>query len=254
MIGGGITAANVMLFSETSKAAEAATVPVTDSPSPAPRLGGAKVPRVYTRKEWGARTPDQPITSLKHAPDHIVVHHTASPNATDTSLTHAFQLSRAIQKFHMDTRKWGDIGEQLTISRGGYVMEGRSGSLETIKSGRLVEGAQCLHNNDHTIGIENEGTYLKVEVPDKLWTSLVGTCKWLCIAYDLDPQVAILGHRDYNQTDCPGDVLYGRLPELRRQVAEALGQPVRAGEPPLPAGPGGQVTFDHGPAGDTDGQ
>jgi N-acetylmuramoyl-L-alanine amidase len=250
MIGGGITAANVMLFSEMSKA-EATTAPGADAGSPTALKGGAKVPRVYTRKEWGAVKPDQPISVLGHAPDHIIVHHTASPNATDTSLAHALQLSRDIQKFHMDTRKWGDIGEQLTISRGGYVMEGRSRSLETIKSGKLVEGAQCLHNNDHTIGIENEGTYLKVEVPDKLWKSLVSTCTWLCLAYKLDPQVAILGHRDYNQTDCPGDVLYGRLPELRRQVAEALGLPIRMGEPPLPTGPAGQVTFDHGPAGDT---
>jgi N-acetylmuramoyl-L-alanine amidase len=253
MIGGGITAANVMLFSEMSKAG-AVTVPGADSADPVSQAAGGAMPRVYTRKSWGARQADQPMTVLNHAPDHIVVHHTASPNATDTSLTHAFQLSRDIQKFHMDTRKWGDIGEQLTISRGGFIMEGRSRSLETIKSGHLIEGAQCLHNNDHTIGIENEGTYLKVEVPDELWASLVSTCAWLCVAYGLDPQEAILGHRDFNQTDCPGDVLYGRLPELRRQVAQALGQPIRGGEPPMPTGPAGQVTFDHGPAGDSAGQ
>ena len=182
------------------------------------------MPRVYAREEWGARTPDQPILVLNHAPDQIVVHHTASPNTTDMSLEHAFQLSRDIQNFHMDIQEWGDIGEQLTISRGGHIMEGRSRSLETIELGRLVEGAQCLHNNDHTIGIENEGTYLTAEVPDELWTSLVATCGWLCVAYDLDPETAILGHRDHNQTDCPGDVLYGRLRELRASVAVALGR------------------------------
>ena len=168
-------------------------------------------------------TPDQPILVLNKAPDQIVVHHTASPNATDTSLEHAYQLSRDIQDLHMDTRGWGDIGEQLTISRGGHIMEGRSRSLEAIESGRLVEGAQCLHNNDHTIGIENEGTYLTAEVPDELW-NLSSPPAGGSASPTTSTLVAILGHRDYNETDCPGDVLYGRLPELRGSVTEALGR------------------------------
>lgn len=37
-----------------------------------------------------------------------------------------------------------------------------------------------------------------------------------------DPHVAIVGHRDYNTTQCPGDVFYARLPELRDRVAAVL--------------------------------
>jgi hypothetical protein len=33
----------------------------------------------------------------------------------------------------------------------------------------------------------------------------------------------VSGHRDGDQTDCPGDVLYARLPELRPRVAELAG-------------------------------
>ncbi|WP_425484921.1 hypothetical protein [Amycolatopsis anabasis] len=33
----------------------------------------------------------------------------------------------------------------------------------------------------------------------------------------------IKGHRDYFDTDCPGDKLYAKLPELRRAVTIALG-------------------------------
>jgi hypothetical protein len=47
-------------------------------------------------------------------------------------------------------------------------------------------------------------------------------CVWLCREYDLDPGEAIVGHRDYNETSCPGDVLYSRLPALRRAVADRL--------------------------------
>ncbi|MCO6007260.1 peptidoglycan recognition protein family protein [Actinoallomurus purpureus] len=191
-------------------------------------------PRVYTRKEWGAAPPRRPSRVLDRAPDHIIVHHTASPNVPSLSRAHAFALSRQIQHDHMQSQGWDDIGEQLTISRGGHVMEGRAGSLQAIQQGRLVVGAQSLHHNDHTIGIENEGTYLKEDVPGGLWESLVGVCVWLCTAHQLDPAVAIIGHRDYNQTDCPGDVLYRRLPRLREEVARALDDLARRTGPPPP--------------------
>lgn len=183
--------------------------------------GGLKV---YTRKEWGADSPKRPPRLLDRPPDHIIVHHTASPNASDTSRAHAFALSRQIQRFHMGTRGWDDIGEQLTISRGGFVMEGRAGSLQAIARNGLVVGAQSLHHNQHTLGIENEGTYIKDQVPAKLWRSLVEVCAWLCLAHNLDPATAIVGHRDYNSTDCPGDVLYRRLPRLRKEVARIIGR------------------------------
>ncbi|WP_199237953.1 peptidoglycan recognition protein family protein [Kribbella steppae] len=41
--------------------------------------------------------------------------------------------------------------------------------------------------------------------------------------YGLDPHAAIVGHRDYNATQCPGNVFYARLPELRDRVAAVLG-------------------------------
>ncbi|MEV5750996.1 peptidoglycan recognition family protein [Actinoallomurus sp. NPDC052308] len=189
-------------------------------------------PKVYTRREWGAVPPRRPPRVLDRAPDHIIVHHTASPNASDLSRSHAFELSRQIQRYHMKSQGWDDIGEQLTISRGGHVMEGRAGSLPTIQQGRLVVGAQSLHHNDHTIGIENEGTYEKEDVPGRLWDALVGVCFWLCTAYRLDPSVAIIGHRDYNDTDCPGDVLYRRLPRLRAEVARALDDAASHADPP----------------------
>ena len=187
------------------------------------RADADAMPRIYTRAEWGAVPPRHRPRVLDRPPDHIIVHHTASPNTDDLSRAHAFALSREIQRYHMEHNGWDDIGEQLTISRGGFVMEGRAGSLPAIESGRLVVGAQSLHHNFHTIGIENEGTYTTDDVPARLWDALVDVCAWLCRCYRLDPGSAIVGHRDYNQTECPGDVLYRRLPGLRREVAKALG-------------------------------
>ncbi|WP_433242879.1 peptidoglycan recognition protein family protein [Actinomadura nitritigenes] len=182
----------------------------------------ADAPHIYTRADWSARPPKRAAKVLDRAPDHIVVHHTDTGNSTDLSVGHAFSLSRYIQNFHMDKRGWDDSGQHLTISRGGAVMEGRNRSLASIRAGDLAVGAQVLHNNEHTLGIENEGNYMTTAPPDRLWASLMEVCVWLCREYDLDPAEAIVGHRDYNETSCPGDVLYSRLPALRREVADRL--------------------------------
>lgn len=183
--------------------------------------GGDRL-RIHTRRAWNAKPPRRPAQVLGHAPDRIIIHHTATPNTKDFSREQAYRLSRIIQRFHMEELGWDDIGQQLTISRGGYVMEGRNRSLAAIGTGRHVLGAQLLGHNHHTIGIENEGTYAKAPVPAQLWSSLVDTCVWLCDVYGLDPFLAIRAHRDFGDTECPGDALYGRLPELREEVAHRL--------------------------------
>jgi hypothetical protein len=179
---------------------------------------------LYGREAWNARPPTQPVEIID-APDAIVVHHAVWPNTMDFSLNRAFATSREIQDLHMDQNGWIDAGQQLTISRGGYVMEGRHRSLEAIRDGKLVYGTQTLNNNGHTIGIENEGTYTEPDavIPTGQFGSLIQTCAWLCTQYHLDPFEAIVGHRDFVATTiCPGQALYDRLPELRRKVADFM--------------------------------
>ncbi|HEY3556912.1 MAG TPA: N-acetylmuramoyl-L-alanine amidase, partial [Kribbella sp.] len=125
----------------------------------------APAPRCYTRTEWSARPPKSP-TQVIGKPDHIVIHHTASANVTDYSLAAAYKVQHWIQDLHMDTNGWIDIGNQLTISRGGFLMEGRSKSLSSINNGQNVLGAQTANQNSHTIGIEHEGIYVSEDVPD----------------------------------------------------------------------------------------
>ncbi len=185
-------------------------------------------PHVYSRSDWGARPPKASAT-VSQAPDLIVVHHTATANSTDYSKSHAAALSRSIQNHHMDTNGWADTGQQLTISRGGHVLEGRDRTLQAIGDGHHVIGAHTADHNSHTIGIENEGTYTRSGVPQRLWGSLVEVCAWLCEQYRLDPSDAIVGHRDFNATACPGDRLYRRLPDLRREVAKRLDGPPKGG-------------------------
>ncbi|ASU81718.1 N-acetylmuramoyl-L-alanine amidase [Nocardiopsis gilva YIM 90087] len=197
-------------------------------------LGGAAVlgdpedavaaarPYIYTRSQWRARSARRSAKVLSRGPDRIVVHHTASSNSSNYSKSHAAALSRAIQRHHMDTNGWDDIGQQLTISRGGYVMEGRNRVLSALQGRDHVVGAHTANHNAHTIGIENEGTYNSATPPRALMDALTDTCAWLCSHYRLNPYRAIVGHRDYNSTTCPGDKLYSMLPELRKSVAQRM--------------------------------
>ncbi|WP_328645165.1 peptidoglycan recognition protein family protein [Amycolatopsis sp. NBC_00348] len=181
-------------------------------------------PTIHGTAEWKARAATGAIVVENHKPTYIVVHHTVDPgNVTDYSLAHALQISRDIQNFHMDTRGWIDTGQQFTNSRGGYITEGRHRSLEILRGGtQHVQGANVGNHNSECIGIENEGLYSTVDVPVALWNSLVGLVAYIAHQYGITPEF-IKGHRDFNSTECCGQVLYDRLPELRTAVGRVLG-------------------------------
>jgi hypothetical protein len=175
---------------------------------------------------WGARPNSRVVNVEVRRPERIMVHHTATPNVDDLSRAAADRLARGIQDFHMDVRGWLDSGQHFTISRGGFVLEGRRRSLEALRSGRKqVEGAHCTGQNLVAIGIENEGTYSATGPTGPLWDRLRELCAYICARYGIAP-TEIVGHRDFKDTLCPGDVLYGMLPRLRGEVAGVLGQRV----------------------------
>ncbi len=173
---------------------------------------------------WGARANSAIVPIWNRRPVKILVHHTAGPNQADVSRAAAFRMARGIQNFHMDVRGWLDSGQHFTISRGGVLMEGRHRSLELLRIGkRQVEGAHCTGQNVVAIGIENEGLYSDVDPPAALWNRLRDTCAHICRQYGIRP-TEIYGHRDFKNTICPGNRLYGMLPRLRTEVGAALGQ------------------------------
>ncbi|RRO20519.1 N-acetylmuramoyl-L-alanine amidase [Saccharopolyspora rhizosphaerae] len=183
-------------------------------------------PSIASTSDWNARDASGEIEVLDSKPTKIIVHHTATPDSDDTSQSHAFELARQIQNYHMDSNGWSDTGQNFTNSRGGHLMEGRHKSLSALKGGsQHVKGAHAGEQNSVALGIENEGTYTEASVPGSLWDSLVELCSYMVSQYGISPS-AIYGHRDYMSTECPGDVLYGKLPDLRESVAKVMGLPV----------------------------
>ena len=85
-----------------------------------------------------------------------------------------------------------------------------------------VRGAHCNGQNDVAVGIENEGTYTFVAPPQQLYDQLIRLCTYVCLQYGIHSS-QIYGHRDFNNTQCPGDRLYALLPQIRRAVAANTG-------------------------------
>lgn len=130
-------------------------------------------------------------------------------------------MARGIQQSHFN-RGFLDTGQHFTISRGGFIMVGRHQSKPVLVSGdRHVVGAHCIGQNDVAVGIENEGTYTNVQIRDEHYNKLVRMCAYICQQYGIPPR-NILGHRDFDATECPGDRLYARLPTLRDDVRALL--------------------------------
>ena len=181
-------------------------------------------PTISSCAAWGAAAATSPISINNYRPTKILIHHTATANSTDLSQAHAFALSRSIQQYHF-SRGWIDTGQHFTVSRGGFITEGRHRTLETLAGGsRFVLGAHCTGQNETSLGIENEGTYTSETPPAVQWNKLVDLCAFLCQSYAI-PAAELYGHRDFLATDCPGNLFYAKLPELRNAVAAKLGSP-----------------------------
>ncbi|WP_026181211.1 peptidoglycan recognition protein family protein [Demetria terragena] len=179
-------------------------------------------PKIIGCSEWGAKAATDPV-KMVGPPTNIVVHHTATPNVTDYSASAAHAIARSIQGSHLGNG-WIDTGQQFTVSRGGYVLEGRHRSVEGLDGGKkqFPQGAHTNGQNDTAIGIETQGTYETGLPPEQQRKALVHLCAYLCQTYGLTPD-AIEGHRDFNSTACPGDAFYATLPQLRKEVGTLLG-------------------------------
>lgn len=186
--------------------------------------GGAEAlePDIDSTATWGARSPRGTISTLQYRPSKIIVHHTVSANTADFSRAQAHAHAHWVQDLHMDKNGWVDTGYHFLVSRGGWITEGRHGSLRTL-TGRstFVQGAHTSGQNNQAIGIANEGSYHAGAVPPTAqWDVLVLMCAYVCAMYGI-PATQIYGHKDFGDTLCPG-AIHDMLPRLRDEVASRM--------------------------------
>lgn len=224
--------------------------------SGAQRFAGpsAFLDRVITREQWGA---DESIRFKEGvdqwprafvSPKFVAVHHTATENEYADPAAEV----RAIYTYHTQVQGFGDIGYHLLIDNRGQVYEGRRGrelapdapaDREIVSPG--VVGGHVQGYNYGSLGIALLGNFVQEEPTPAALAALVEALAFTTDRHGLDPEArtdflrvrgpsgantlwrddlaVIAGHRDCLETECPGDYLYTRLPELRRTVAARLG-------------------------------
>lgn len=185
---------------------------------------------VISADQWGARPPRNSPFS-RTTPRYVVIHHTATPNPpadlSESTLEGSKSFARTIQGWHMDNNGWSDSGHNFLNTTTGVVLEGRHGSLSAVKQGQCIQSAHAaqdpgkLAGGNQSPGIENEGTFTSNPMSKAQWDSLVELCASLCSSCSIPP-ANIRGHRDFSNTECPGDWLYGQLGKLRKEVSEIL--------------------------------
>lgn len=186
----------------------------------APGAFAVSRPAIISCAEWGAASARSSI-SMSSTPRNIVVHHMASSNSTGTSRSAAIAIAKQVQGWHF-ANGWSDTGQHFSVSRGGYILEGRHRTIEGLNNGRVFPvGAHVGGHNSTSLGIETEGTFTAAQPTSAQWNALVTLIAYLCQTYGLGVS-AIKGHRDFGSTECPGNAFYPRLQELRNAVAKVL--------------------------------
>ncbi|MBA3412960.1 MAG: N-acetylmuramoyl-L-alanine amidase [Actinobacteria bacterium] len=206
---------------------------------PSRQISLAGSPGLISRVGWDAderirRGPPLYASAVRVA----VVHHTAGANGYSRAQSTA--IVRGIQAYHVKSNGWNDIGYNFLVDRFGQVFEGRYGGVE-----RNVVGAHAEGFNTGSVGVALIGNYAGAAVSSAALTSLSRLLAWRLDVAHVDPRTtltflsrgnprypasvpvflrALSGHRDTGFTDCPGNLLYGRLAEIAG-IVSATGLP-----------------------------
>lgn len=172
-----------------------------------PAEGAAPKPEIQPRSSWGALPAAKRYEPM--VPERISVHHTEAPQPMTRD--GAVSELQAIQRFHQHGRGWIDIAYHFLIDGSGRIWEGRPLTLV---------GSHVKGKNDGNVGIAIMGDFSPGhEKPTAAQLkSLIALARWLSETYAI-PAERILGHRDQEQTSCPGKTLYAHMDEVRREVA-----------------------------------
>ena len=199
----------------------------------------ARMPAIIRRSEWGA---DESIVradpSYAERLRFAVVHHTAGTNSYTAAESAA--IVRGIQRYHVLSNGWNDIGYNFLVDKYGQVFEGRGGGID-----RNVVGAHAQGFNTGSVGVSVLGTYDSSRVSSAARAAIVKLLAWRLDVAHVDPLSsltfesygnerfpagtkvrlrAVSGHRDTGATSCPGSSLYAQLPGIAKSVA-ATGLP-----------------------------
>jgi len=211
-----------------------------------------EAPAILPRSAWGAdesriKNPPRESSRVRFA----IVHHTAGSN--NYTEDQADDVIRAVYAYHLG-KGWEDIAYNFLVDRFGRVWEGRAGGID-----RAVIGGHAAGFNGGSFGVSTMGNFSTIEPPQVMLDALDRLLAWKLDLHHVDPfgqteEIAgggssnrfasgtrvtlptIIGHRNTNNTSCPGDLLYDHIAGLNGDSAantriDALGHPKAYGGP-----------------------
>jgi N-acetylmuramoyl-L-alanine amidase len=149
----------------------------------------------------------------------IILHHTESNRETTTLAM--------VDEWHA-ANGWGvDVGGRI-IHCGYHGLITGDAAFHVARPASVI-GAHAYGDNQQSVGYALTGMN---DCTDAQVDTFVQVCAAQCkktkakdtrdgVLWLVTPET-ILGHRDVDPTDCPGDNLYHRLPEIRARVAAYL--------------------------------
>jgi N-acetylmuramoyl-L-alanine amidase len=141
---------------------------------------------------------------------YIIVHHTASSVGN----------LEYIKRIHIEERGWSDAAYHFVINNGS--MGTKPGEIEISdrwKKRLWNTSTQNVRMNTYSIAVVLVGNFERRRIPFKQKQALINLLVNLSKEYDIPPE-RIIGHRDVNQTACPGR--YVDLEEVRNLVRKSL--------------------------------
>jgi hypothetical protein len=205
--------------------------PKPDKPNKAPK------PRIRSRKSWGAKERwRNGGPYYNRTIQQVHVHHTATGN--DYRRKDVPALLRSVYRYHTHNLGWSDIGYNFVVDRFGRTWQGRAGG-----NARPVRGAHTLGFNETSTGVAVLGTFTSKAANERVRRAIVHLAAWKLDRYHRRPKGkatvfsrgsdkfpagtkvrlrVIDGHRDTNDTECPGGRLYKKLPGIRLRAQERV--------------------------------
>lgn len=120
--------------------------------------------------------------SYNNKPDKILLHHAEASKCT----------VQDVNRWHKNNG-WSGIGYHYFVSKDGKIYKGRPDN---------AQGAHCPGQNNTSIGICAEGSYMKEQMPEAQKVSIAELIKYLKDKY---PAIkSVKKHKDCYATDCPG--------------------------------------------------
>ncbi|WP_408898696.1 N-acetylmuramoyl-L-alanine amidase [Nocardioides sp. R1-1] len=193
-------------------------------------------PKIRGRRAWGAK--ERWATGRPkrvRTVEQVHVHHTATGN--DYRRRDVPRILRAIYRYHTRSLGWSDVGYNFFVDRFGRIWAGRR------DPDREIRGAHTLGFNHTSVGIAVLGSYDQTAPTARVLAGVAKVAAWKLRKYHRDPLATTVvtsrgsdrypagtavvlpvidGHRDTNDTACPGQYLYEALPQIRLRTARRI--------------------------------